>query len=154
MRACLREQKSYGLRFSWFPMHLVCRVVEFSLYSQRAVTVSTITSLVLVWGLSGAIMLSRFNNLRATSNDISSWTTTLALYLCFGSLCSSEWCCVVAVLMVVLLLVAWLNIVYIAIPLYYLPLICVPQAYGNHFVVIAYCVGRACFPHAILYRSR
>ena len=46
MRACLREQKSYGLRFSWFPMHLVCRVVEFSLYSQRAVTVSTITSLV------------------------------------------------------------------------------------------------------------
>ena len=39
--------------------------------------------------------------------------------------------------MVVLLLVAWLNIVYIAIPLYYLPLICVPQAYGNHFVVIA-----------------
>ena len=74
MRACLREQKSYGLRFSWFPMHLVCRVVEFSLYSQRAVTVSTITSLVLVWGLSGAVMLSRFNNLRATSNDISSWT--------------------------------------------------------------------------------
>ena len=59
MRACLREQKSYGLRFSWFPMHLVCRVVEFSLYSQRAVTVSTITSLVLVWGLSGAITLSR-----------------------------------------------------------------------------------------------
>jgi len=59
MRACLREQKSYGLRFSWFPMHLVCRVVEFSLYSQRAVTVSTITSLVLVWGLSRAIMLSR-----------------------------------------------------------------------------------------------
>jgi len=37
MRACLREQKSYGLRFSWFPMHMVCRVVEFSLYSQRAV---------------------------------------------------------------------------------------------------------------------
>ena len=43
-------------------MHILCRLVEFSSLISRAVTVSTITSLVLVWGLSGAIMLSRFNN--------------------------------------------------------------------------------------------